>query len=90
MAERVIELFEAVDIEDQQRDLAAGLGGCGEAALEVTGEFGAIGEACQRILLGQPDRQPALALQFASAGGDAQFEVLVQLLEIAIHIEELK
>jgi hypothetical protein len=67
VAERVVEQLEAVQVDDEERHLAAvGPGGLQPLA-ELGGEGAAIDQAGQRVGLGQPHGERALRLQLDDA-----------------------
>ena len=53
MAEKVVDLLEAVEVDAEQRQLAAVRGGHRDLAVELAVEAAAIGQAGQRIVLGE-------------------------------------
>jgi hypothetical protein len=68
VAERVVDCLEAVQIEEQQRDAVALAGGVGEGLLQAVVEKRPVGQAGQRVVMGQEGDARLGGLAFGDIG----------------------
>ena len=78
VAERVVDLLELVEVEHQQRDLAPGRPRFGETCRQMLVQRVAVGEAGQRVVLGQILYSFGLAL---AVGNVAHHRAILQPLD---------
>lgn len=72
VAEAVVDLFEIVDVEIEQREPVAGRRAGGNRAIELQGEALAVGEAGQRVVLGKKFRFLARGDEIGEVAPDRQ------------------
>ena len=65
MAERVVDLFEAIDVDKMHGDLAADRRRQGERGVESFNQAGAVGEAGEHVMMGEKLDAPIGLLLFA-------------------------